>query len=156
MVNTTLDNLMEKMSNYETRHLWDQNFESGRLVRQIGPQVQLHYIKTKKVAVVSSRDQYVVIYMKEIPAEFNPSGKRAIIFAARSIDLDEYPPTPGAVRSLTKISGYYMEQIEPNVVDLHFLVEADFKISLFISKQVAPKASNYANALREFIDKDNE
>jgi hypothetical protein len=76
-----------------------------------------------------------------------------MIIAARSIDLDEYPPTPGAVRAVTKISGYYMEQIEPNVVDLHFCVEADFKISLFITKQVAPKSSNYANALREFIEK---
>ena len=49
-----------------------------------------------------------------------------------------------------------MEQIEPNVVDLHFCVESDFKISLFIAKQVAPKSSNYANALREFIEKEND
>jgi hypothetical protein len=52
-----------------------------------------------------------------------------MIIAAKSLDLDEYPPTTGAVRAITKISGYYMEQIEPNVVDLHFCVEADFKIS---------------------------
>jgi hypothetical protein len=76
-----------------------------------------------------------------------------MIFAARSVDLDEYPPISNAVRAQTKITGYYMEQIEPNVVDLHFCVETDFKISLFISKQVAPKSSNYANALREFVDK---
>jgi hypothetical protein len=67
-VNTTMDNLLVKMANYDTRHLWDVNFESGKLVKEIGPMVQMHYLKTKKVAVVSSRDQYVVIYKKDIPA----------------------------------------------------------------------------------------
>lgn len=118
--------------------------------------VQLHYVKTKKVAVVSSRDQYIVIYRKDILAQSSPSGKRVMMMAARSVDLDEYPPSPGIVRAKVAISGYYMEQIEPNVVDIHFCVEADFKISLFISKQVAPKSSNYANALKEFIEKENE
>lgn len=75
------------MSNYDTRGQWDQNFESGKMVRQIGPMVQLHFMKTKKVAMVSSRDQYIVIYRKEIPAQYNPSGKRAVIIAAKSHNL---------------------------------------------------------------------
>lgn len=151
-INTGIDDLFSRMSNYDNRHKWDANFESGRMVRDIGPNVQLHYIKTRKVAMVSSRDQYLVIYRKEIPANVNPSGKRALIIAAKSIDHDEYPPVQGAVRAQTKISGYFIEELEPNLCDVHFAVEADFKISLFISKQVAPKSSNYANALREYVD----
>jgi hypothetical protein len=36
------------------------------------------------------------------------------------------------VRSTVVISGYFMEEVEPGVVEIHFLVETDFKISLFI------------------------
>ena len=87
------------MQDYSKRGIWDANFDSGHLIKQVGPMVQLHYINTKKVAVVSSRDQYVLIFRKEIPAECNPSGKRAVIIAAKSKEFAEYPPTPGIVRA---------------------------------------------------------
>ena len=32
------------------------------------------------------------------------------------------------------------------------MVEADFKISLFVQKQVAPRASNYAACLKKYVD----
>ena len=32
------------------------------------------------------------------------------------------------------------------------MVESDFKISLFVQKQVAPRASNYAACLKEYVD----
>ena len=57
-----------------------------------------------------------------------------MIIAGKSKDLDEYPATPGVVRAQTKISGFYITEIEPNVCDVHFVVESDFKISLFIQK----------------------
>jgi hypothetical protein len=129
-----MDNLLEKMQNYDTRHEWDQNFEKGGLVKVIGPNVGLHYIKTKKVAMVSSRDQYVIIARREIPPNQSPSGKRTMVIAGRSKDLDQYPPTPGVVRAQTKISGYWIEEIEPQVCNVHFIAETDFKISLFIQK----------------------
>ena len=47
------------------------NYDSGENLKQIGVGVQFHYIKTKKIAMVSSRDQYLVIYRKDIPAELN-------------------------------------------------------------------------------------
>ena len=40
----------------------------GSKLQDIGESVELHYMKTKKVAVVSSRDQYLVIVTKVIPA----------------------------------------------------------------------------------------
>ena len=57
------------------------------------------------------------------------------------------------VRADTKISGYYIEEIKSNLCKIDFMIESDFKISLFIAKQVAPKSSNYAHFLREFISK---
>ena len=38
-------------------------------------------------------------------------------------------------------------------MDVHFLLESDFKISLFIQRQVAPKSSNYAFFLKKYIEK---
>ena len=67
-INSSLDNILLKMEDYSNRHHWDPNFEKGMMVKEIGPDVSLHYVKTKKVAVVSSRDQYLLIYAKEIPA----------------------------------------------------------------------------------------
>jgi len=103
--------------------------------------------------MVSSRDQYVCMSRREIPANLSPSGKKTMIIAGKSKDLDEYPATPGVVRAQTKISGFYITEIEPNVCDVHFVVESDFKISLFIQKQVGPAKSNYPTFLAEFIKK---
>jgi hypothetical protein len=79
--------------------------------------------------MVSGRDQYVLMNRKMIPANLSESGKKTVIIAGMSKDLDQYPVTPGVVRAQTKISGYYMTEIEPNVCDVHFVVESDFKIS---------------------------
>jgi hypothetical protein len=105
--------------------------------------------------MVSSRDQYLVIYRKDIPAELSSSGRKTCIVSCKSVDLPEYPLVPGCVRAQTFISGYFIEEINENECEVHFVVESDFKISLFISKQVAPKSSNYSNALREYVDKVN-
>lgn len=66
---------------------------------------------------------------------------------------DDYPPTEGCVRAATIISGWWLEELEPPSKGClaHFLLESDFKISLFIQKQVAPRASNYAARLQEYV-----
>jgi hypothetical protein len=45
-------------------------------VKEIFKNVEIHYLKTKKVAVVSSRDQYLLISGKEIPSEQSDTAKR--------------------------------------------------------------------------------
>ena len=45
------------------------------------------------------------------------------------------------------LSGYYIDEVEEGVSDVHFILESDYKISLFIQKQVGPKNSNYAYVL---------
>lgn len=103
--------------------------------------------------MVSSRDQYVLMCRRDIPANVSPSGKRTIFIAGKSKDIEEFPVTPGIVRAKTIISGFLIEEIEPNVLDVHFVVESDFKISLFIQKQVGPAKCNYPDALAKFVEK---
>ena len=67
-VKTGLEDLYKKMTDYDTRGQWDYNFHSGRLVKPIGPDVELHYMKTKKMALVSPRDQYILIASRNISA----------------------------------------------------------------------------------------
>ena len=48
--------IAEILLNEETTSLWDPNFLEGKLLKRIGEDTALTYMKTKKVAVVSSRD----------------------------------------------------------------------------------------------------
>ena len=118
----------------------------------IGPNVGLQYIKTKKVAMVSSRDQYICMVRRDTPANMSPSGRRKIIIAGKSKELEEYPPTQGVVRARTLISGFYIDVLKPDVLDVHFIVESDFKLSIFIQKQVGPAKSNYPDFLAKYIE----
>lgn len=55
-INASADKMLELISDYNTRAGWDPNFMEGSKIMDIGEGVELHYMKTKKVAVVSSRD----------------------------------------------------------------------------------------------------
>ena len=50
------------------------------------------------------------------------------------------------------MTGFYLVELEPKLVEIHFYLESDAKISMFIAKQVMPKSSNYANLVREFVE----
>ena len=126
--------ISEVIADYKTRHLWDCNYAEGYLVKEMSENISIHYIKTKKVAVVASRDQYLVISLQTIKAEDSPSGKKRMIVGARSKDIDEYPPKDGIVRASSFITGWYLEEIRPNVCDVHFMIETDYKLSLFLQK----------------------
>ena len=52
--------------------------------KEVADDAALIYMKTKKIAVVSSRDQYLFAIKKLIPAESSPTGKRIYILAAKS------------------------------------------------------------------------
>lgn len=70
--------------------------------------------------------------MKTIAPEDSPSGFKRKILAHRSWEYEHFPPKDGIVRASTFITGWVLDQIEPNLVDVHFLIETDYKISLFI------------------------
>ena len=44
------------MNDYSKVHEWDSNFDQGKLIKKIGENVELHYLRIKKIAGVSSRD----------------------------------------------------------------------------------------------------
>lgn len=149
-INLKMTEFVEILQDYNRKTEWDPNFAEGYKVMDIGDNVQLHYLRTKKVAVVSSRDQYMLICNRYIEPENSPNGKRTLIIGTRSLDHDKFPPKPGYVRAFTFMSGYYIEEIEPGKLDVHFLLESDFKISLFVQKQVAPKNTNFPYFLQQW------
>jgi hypothetical protein len=84
--------------------------------------------------MVSSRDQYCVINVRDTPAAQSPTGNRILYVALKSLNSENYPKKDGCVRAETIMSGYLIEEISPNKLDVHFMIESDFKVSLFIQK----------------------
>jgi len=74
------------------------------------------------------------------------------MMGGKSVELEDRPPVPGCVRSTIIISGMYMVELEPKLIELTFLLESDLKLSLFIQKQAAPKATNYAYFIKKFME----
>lgn len=128
----TVEFISDIIEDYKMRGIWDVNYNNGYLINQITDEISIHYIKTKKVAVVSSRDQYLTLSVKLIDSKNSPTGNKLKIVGARSKDWEQYPPNQGIVRASTFMSGWVLEQIEPNLVDVHFMIETDYKISLFL------------------------
>lgn len=136
----------------ELRSKWDPNVAETQFIKVLGDCCAFNYVKTKKIAVVSSRDQYMMAQTRRLEASKSPNGKKCIYIALKSKDLPDYPPIDGVVRIQTILTGFYLVELEPNLVEIHFYLESDAKISMFIAKQVMPKSSNYANLVREFIE----
>lgn len=67
--------------------------------------------------------------------------------------MDVYPENDGIVRATAFVTGWYIEEIAPNVCDVHFMIETDYKLPLWIQKSTAPKQTNYANDLKNYIYK---
>ena len=87
-----------------------------------------------------------------VDKEKSKSGKREYFLVSKSKDLADYPPTSNCVRSSTQLTGFYVIELEPGICEVHFFIEADLQISMFIAKQVVPRSSNYANFIREYIN----
>lgn len=151
----SLEELQVILSDHASKPDWDPNYQEGRLVKQIGDSVDLHYLRTKKIALVSSRDQYLVYVEKWLSAAESPSGRRTLAVAAKSAPPSgDCPPAEGCVRAATIITGWWIEELEPPQKGClaRFMIESDFKISLFVQKQVAPRASNYAARLKDYVE----
>jgi hypothetical protein len=69
-----------------------------------------------------------------LEANQNPKKKKVYYLAAKSHDLPENGPTDNCVRANTILTGYYLVEKDHNKTELHFFIESDFKISMFIAK----------------------
>lgn len=109
----------------------------------------------RKVLVVSPRDMAVLARVKRVSPD-------DVYIMARSVNNEEqFPPTKGIVRAASQYSGWRIklrEKGDPEkgikpLYKVWFYSEADFKISLFISKNVGPKSGNHANNLATYLSK---
>lgn len=108
-VEGTIEQISDILNDYETRGIYDVNYDNGFLVKELTDDISIHYIKTKKVAVVSSRDQYLILCLKMIDAQTSPTGYRRKIVGARSKDFEQYPTKNGIVRASTFMTGWVLD-----------------------------------------------
>ena len=84
------------------------------------------------------------------------SGRRTYIFGVYSKDFPEHPPTSGIVRASTYSHGYVVEEFEDEkgtYCNVKFEIETDMKISQFVFRNLAPKASNYPFFIKKYMHK---
>jgi len=101
------------MEEMDTRHNWDPNVQDAKIIKEFNDDGVFAYMKTKKVAVVSSRDQYLFIHRRTTSTCPQFPGKRVYILACKSKNLSAYPETPNCVRAQTLISGTMIVEEEP-------------------------------------------
>ena len=62
----------------------------------------------------------------------------------QSAKVEGYEPNENFVRSETPISGYILKKVNSSLTKLTYCGEIDFKLSLFIAKNVATKSGHLA------------
>ena len=144
------------ISDTTIKQKYDETFDYGTAIYpQVALDCGLQHFYFKKVLVVSPRDMIVFSRHKVI-------SNTEHYFLAKSFDNDElFPQTKGIVRAASPISGWRIQIKEPGdpengikpLMKVTFFSEADFKISLFISKSVGPKSGHLSNALANFLVK---
>ena len=136
--------------------MYDETFDYGNMLRDDLPfETNLAMFYFRKVLVVSPRDMAVLARIKRVSPD-------DVYIMACSIDNEEvFPPTKGIVRAASQYSGWRIKlrekgDPEKGIKPLYrvcFYSEVDFKISLFISKNVGPKSGNHANNLASYLSK---
>ena len=60
---------------------------------------------------------------------------------------------PGVVRAENEIGGWKIRKIDDNLCKITFCACPDFKIPLYLAKQVAPKSTNLPLGLKNYISR---
>ena len=110
--------------------------KEAKAVKQLGPDCFITHIKTKKIAMVSSREQFLCLTSRSQEADQSKSGKREFCISGKSKELPEFAhlSDPSAVRGNAVLNGFLFIETSPTQCECHFYLESDFKISLFIAK----------------------
>ena len=56
IIEESLDRIIEAIANYDDRASWDPNYGNGYMVKPLTEESEVHYIRTKRVAMVAPRD----------------------------------------------------------------------------------------------------
>ena len=95
-----------------------------------------------------------MINRKIIEPKDSHTGNRIFIYGCKSLEnLEKFPENKGIVRASTYITGYYIEELSNEKCNVHFIVETDYKIPLWIQQHFAPNAANYAWILKNYAEK---
>ena len=124
--------------------LYDNTVEGGKFIYSNLPyETNVVCQKHKKILVVSPRD-FILI------AKIHRVSKEEAYVISKSITIPTHPANKNIVRASTSLSGWRVKVREPAsggikpLCKVTFFGEIDFKISLFISKNVGPKTGHLA------------
>ena len=65
-IEASTDIITDTIADYENRGTWDGNYGEGYFMKRLTDDTDVHYIRTKRVAMVSPRDQILVVNAKII------------------------------------------------------------------------------------------
>lgn len=74
----------------EKRKLWDPNVIVNKEIKRLGEDVVIVYTKTKKIAVVSSRDMFNLFHLRMVEGEKSKSGKPEMFITCKSREFPEF------------------------------------------------------------------
>jgi hypothetical protein len=137
-----VEDMITALSDLDLKGKYDDTFECGHFIhRDLPYDCSVFYQKFKKILVVSPRDAVIIAKIFRVSPDL-------IYIFARSFDLASVPPIKNIVRADSPISGWRIKVLEPGVggskplCKVTFYSEVDFKISLFLQKNVGPKSGH--------------
>ncbi len=152
-VEEPIDLVFEALSSVEIKKRWDDGFDNGVFAYVYMPfETSMAYLRMKKILVVSPRD--LLLLGRTIRVTDND-----YYLLAKSMEHPNVPVMKGVVRADTPFSGWRIKQIDAGdpatgrkpVTKIQFMLIADFKVSLFIQKTVAPKSARHADMIAAYI-----
>lgn len=82
---------------------------------------------------------------------FRLNDNNEIYIIGKSITLENQPAVASVVRADLHIGGWRIKNLGDNKCKVTFSVHTDFKVPLFLTRQVAPKSANITLSLRNYI-----
>jgi hypothetical protein len=153
-VNESREDIMLAIFDLDIKTKWDDSFEFGRYTHVDLPfDSSASYFRFKKVMVVSPRDMCIIGKSHRI-------NENETYLIAKTYVNETIPEVKGVVRADSLISGWRIKQIENEIpgvkkarCKIWFYSESDFKISMFLQKQVGPKTGHMALHFSQYIEK---
>lgn len=145
-INYSKDVLFEAIDNRSIRSQWDVVFSSLEQLESIPEKNQevLAMIIKSKMPFSSDRD---MVQLKTFVHGL--AGKNTVLIYVRSVEHEKKPITKKYVRAIMHISGYYLEEIEPNKCKVAIVTQMNPGLADFILAKMVPKTViNWVNKVQ--------